>query len=371
MNPAALLLFALSAVSIGSGVAFGVTVGEDTGTALLIGAGFAAALAGLAVVGTQGRDVPVLEDGRRPGAFASAGPSVWPVAAGSAALLIATGLATGSGLVALGMAAAAVAGIGWFAQSWATHPTWTDEQNERVSSRLIMPIVLPLGVTAVVLLIAFAFSRTLLAVDKNTSVLIALVAALVILGTGIVVATRGLGRSAVLSILTVGALVTAGLGVGGALAGEREFHAAGETPEGDASEAETSGGPAGEEAEEGAADQGEGDDADHDAAAEGKPAASSPSRVELSADGLKFDKSALTLPAGEETVIVFANEEAQPHNVAIKNENGSTIFRPEGGGIITGPGEEVEYKVPPIESGEYTFFCEVHPAAMTGELKVA
>lgn len=342
MNPAALVLFGLSAAGIALGVGFGVTVGEDAGTALLIGAGLVSAVGGLAVVAAQGRDVPASDVARQPASLAPGGTSVWPVGVGLAALLVATGLATGGALVWFGMAAAAVAGVGWFAQSWASHPTWTDEQNERVSSRLIMPVALPLGITALVVLLAVAFSRTLLAVDKNTAVLIALVAALVILGGGVMVALRGLGRSAVLGLLTVGALATAGLGVGGAVAGEREFHQAGGE----------SGGPAGE---------GE----------EGEPEASTARRIEISADGLQFDKDSLTLPAGEVTVIAFTNEESQPHNVAVRDDGGSTIWRPEGGGIITGPGKEIEYNVAPIEPGEYTFFCEVHPAAMRGELTVA
>ena len=362
MNPAAVLLFALSALSLAIGVGFGVTVGEDAGTALLISAGLASAIGGLAIVGTQGRDVATLDVARQPASLAPSGSSVWPVGAGLAALLVATGMATGSGLVWLGMAAAAVAGAGWFAQSWAAHPTWTDEQNERVTSRLIMPIVLPLGVTALVILLAVSFSRILLAVDSNTAVLIALVGALVILGAGSWVALRGLGRSAVLGLLTAGALATAGLGVGGAVAGEREFHHAGGEGEHAAEES-------GEHAGEGEAGDGHaGQEAEE---AEGEPEASASSRIELSADGLEFDKDALTLPAGQVTVIAFTNEESQPHNVAFRNDGGSTIWRPEGGGIITGPGEEVEYEVPPMEPGEYTFFCEVHPAAMQGELTVA
>lgn len=378
MNPAALLFFALSAIGVAIGVGFGVTVGEDAGTALLIGAGLVSGIAGLAVVGTQGRDVPTLDASRQPASLAPAVSSVWPVGMGLAALLVATGMATGSGLVWFGMAAAAVAGAGWFAQSWASHPTWTDEQNERVSSRLIMPIALPLGVTALVVLLAVAFSRTLLAVDKNTAVLIALVAALVILGAGVMVAVRGLGRSAVLGLLTVGALATAGLGVGGAVAGEREFHPAGGEAGEAVAEGETNAGHEAESPEDGGPEPAE-DDGDGGSettvtgsvAEEGEPEASTPSRIEISADGLEFDKDELTLPAGEVTVIVFANEESQPHNVAIRNDSGSTVWRPEGGGIITGPGEEVEYEVPPIEPGEYTFFCEVHPAAMQGELTVA
>ena len=379
MNIAAILLFALSAVSLALGVGFGIAVGEDTGVVLLIGAGLAASVAGLAIVGTQGRDLSARAAGREPISLPAAGSSVWPVGLGLAAVLVATGLAAGSGLVLLGLAAAAVAGAGWFAQSWASHPTWTDEQHERVSSRLVMPVVLPLGVTAVVLVIAFAFSRTLLAVSKNAAIWIALVAALVILGAGVLISMRGLGRSAILGILTAGVLVTAGLGVGGAVAGEREFHPAGEGP----NTSETGDAHAGEGAEEGGAEPGqeEGEHAEEAqgptttgqgaAAAAGEPDASAPSRIEIAADNLEFDKDELTLPAGEVTTIVFVNEESQPHNVAIRTEGGMAVWRPDGGGIITGPDEEVEYSVPPIEPGEYTFFCEVHPAQMVGDLTVA
>ena len=380
MNIAAILLFALSAVSLALGVGFGVAVGEDTGTALLIGAGLAGAIGGLALVGTQGRDLTSRAAGREPLSLPAAGSSVWPLGFGLAAVLIATGMAAGSGLVLLGLAAAAVAGAGWFAQSWASHPTWTDEQHERVSSRLVMPLVLPLGVTALVLTVAFAFSRTLLAVSKNAAIWIALVAALVILGAGVLVALRGLGRSAVLGLLTAGVLATAGLGVGGAVAGEREFHDvveerghAGETSESHAEEGAEEGGsePGQEAGEHGEGEQAPPTTGQGAAAAAGEPEASTSSRIELSADNLEFDKDELTLPAGEVATIVFANEESQPHNVAIRNDGGSTVWRPEGGGIITGPGEEIEYEVSPIEPGEYRFFCEVHPAQMVGDLTVA
>lgn len=198
-----------------------------------------------------------------------------------------------------------------------------------------------------VALMAIAFSRILLAVPKNGSVIIALVAALVILGGGVAVAMRGLSRSAVLGVLTVGALATAGLGIGGAVAGEREFH----HPE------------AGEQAEAGGEEEMGGDP-------EAEPDSSISSEVELSADNLSFDKDSLELPAGEPSIIKFSNAESQPHNVAIRDGSGDTVFRPEGGGIITGPGEEADYDVPPLVAGDYTFFCEVHPAQMTGDLTV-
>lgn len=384
MNPASVLFFALSGASIVSGIGFAIIVGEENGAALLILGGVAAGLAGLATVLTQGRDVATPVEGREARSLSPSIPAVWPLAMGLASLVVATGMATGSGLVWLGLSAAAVAGVGWFAQSWSTHPTWTDEQHERVSSRLVLPLAIPVGVTALVLLLAFSFSRALLAASVNGSVLLALVAALVILGSGILVATRGLGRSAVLGLLTAGAVATAALGVGGAVAGERDFHHKGD---GEHAAAETDGDHGDEEAGNdhsesdghdepeagagGAASGGAVEPEGTEAPAEGEPEANAPRTVKISADKLAFDKDALTLPADQPTVIEFVNQESQPHNVAIKTGGGDTIYRPDGGGIITGPGEDIEYDVPPLEEGEYTFFCEVHPAQMQGELTVA
>jgi plastocyanin len=379
MNPAALLLFALSGASIVSGVGFAITVGEESGSVVLILGGVAAGIAALATVFTQGRDVAVPADSAEARSLSPSIPAVWPLALGLASLVVATGMATGSGLVWIGLAAAAVAGTGWFAQSWSAHPTWTDEQHERVSSRLVLPLAIPVGVTTLVLLLAFAFSRALLAVSVNGSVLLALVAALVILGAGVLVAFKGLSRSAVLGLLTAGAVTTAALGVGGAVAGEREFHQKGEgehaAESSDAGHAEEGeeGGHA-EEPEAGAGGAASGGAVKPEGAGvpeEGEPEASTPRSVKLSADKLAFDKEAFTLPADQPTVIEFTNKESQPHNVAIKTAGGNTIFRPEGGGIITGPGKDVDYDVPPLKEGEYTFFCEVHPAQMQGELTVA
>jgi len=381
MNPAALLLFALSGASIVSGIGFAITVGEESGSVVLILGGVAAGIAALATVFTQGRDVAVPADGAEGRSLSPSVPAVWPLALGLASLVVATGMATGSGLVWLGLAAAAVAGAGWFAQSWSAHPTWTDEQHERVSSRLVLPLAIPVGVTTLVLLLAFAFSRALLAVSVNGSVLLALVAALVILGAGVLVAFKGLGRSAVLGLLTAGAVTTAALGVGGAVAGEREFHHKGEgehaAESADADQAEEGGHSeegGHEEPEAGAGGAASGGAVEPEGAGvpeEGEPEASAPRSVKISADKLAFDKDAFTLPADQPTVIEFANKESQPHNVAIKTGGGDTIFRPEGGGIITGPGKDVDYDVPPLKEGEYTFFCEVHPAQMQGELTVA
>lgn len=89
--------------------------------------------------------------------------------------------------------------------------------------------------------------------------------------------------------------------------------------------------------------------------------------VEIAANNLQFDTDELTVPADTPFIIRFDNQEAQPHNVAILEEEGSSqaLFR---GEIFTGP-DVVEYEVDPIPAGEYYFLCEVHPT-MNGTVTV-
>jgi plastocyanin len=378
MNPAAFVLFTIAGASIVSGLGFLIAVDEEVGAVVLLGGGVAALVAGLGIVLTQGRDVVLPDAGREATSLPPSVPAAWPFALALGVLVAASGMATRNELVWVGVISMAVAGAGWFAQSWSQHPTWTDEQHERVTNRLVLPLALPLGVTGLVAVLAIAFSRALLAASVNGSVLLALVAALVILGAGTLVALKGLGRSAVLGLLTTGALVTAALGVGGAVAGEREFHHKGEggehAAEGDGEHAEEGGGDHSEDdggGAAGAASEGASEVPEGQEPTEGEPAATAPRSVELVADDLAFDKDSLTLPADQPNTIEMVNEENLPHNVAIKTQEGDLVFRPDGGGIITGPGKSVEYDVPPLKQGEYIFFCEVHPAQMQGDLTVA
>ena len=100
------------------------------------------------------------------------------------------------------------------------------------------------------------------------------------------------------------------------------------------------------------------------------PAACSPSGTSLSltADGHKFDKDCLAVPAGEAFTIRFENRDADRHNVAILVSHTSTeaLFQ---GDIIAGPKSTV-YAVPNMKAGTYHFHCEVHPNLMNGTFVV-
>ncbi len=112
-----------------------------------------------------------------------------------------------------------------FAKVWSEDPTWTPRLHERVSFRLLVPVGLPVAMFLLAATIAISLSRILLAVSKNGSVLIAIVAAVVILGACSWVAMRPRVTSSTVVVLAAAAVVSvAGAGITGVAAGEREFH---------------------------------------------------------------------------------------------------------------------------------------------------
>lgn len=84
--------------------------------------------------------------------------------------------------------------------------------------------------------------------------------------------------------------------------------------------------------------------------------------VKITADQLKFSTDRLEVPAGKPFVIEFENKDAVQHNVAIVDKSGKELFA---GVIFAGP-KTMQYNVPAIPAGEYTFRCDVHPTVMFG-----
>jgi plastocyanin len=87
--------------------------------------------------------------------------------------------------------------------------------------------------------------------------------------------------------------------------------------------------------------------------------------VQISALNIAFEQTSATAPADAPFTIHFNNKEAVPHNVNVKDSSGASKFK---GDLVTGP-KEVDYQVPALSAGDYTFVCDVHPN-MTGTLKV-
>jgi len=91
-----------------------------------------------------------------------------------------------------------------------------------------------------------------------------------------------------------------------------------------------------------------------------------PNLVHISALGIKFEQTSVTVPAGTPFQIQFENKDAgTPHNVAIHlgGPTGAELFM---GTVFNGVETRV-YDVPALDAGAYAFVCTVHPT-MVGTL---
>ena len=88
--------------------------------------------------------------------------------------------------------------------------------------------------------------------------------------------------------------------------------------------------------------------------------------MQLAARNITYSTNALQATADAAFTIHFNNEDSgTPHNVEIKDAGGATAFK---GEIVTGP-RQIDYAVPPLKAGTYSFNCSVH-SSMTGTLTV-
>jgi plastocyanin len=193
---------------------------------------------------------------------------------------------------------------------------------------LLLPILIPIGGLAVIVVVLYAFSRVLLSVKPNAATAVAFAAAAGVMAVATFVASRKRVTGAALGAFVGAAAGIAMLAGGVAIAvigpPEEEvkpFHAALAAPEGAASAG--------------------------------------------------FSTDALEVEAGVPIDLEFDNEDPSVgHNVQIfdgPDDSAASLFQ---GEVITGPAKKT-YPVPPLPEGEYFFHCEVHPTTMTGTITAA
>jgi plastocyanin len=196
----------------------------------------------------------------------------------------------------------------------------------RTRDRVVLPILLPIVMLLVIAAALFGFSRILLSLTKDAATAIALIVALSILVVAALVASRSVVRASSLASM-LGAI--AGVAM---LAGGIALIAVG----------------AGGEKEGG-----------------GGPAAT----ISLTAKGIAFDKTKLSVPAGKPFAIAFDNQDAGiQHDVQIFDNEGFTGTPLLNGEIVTGPAK-VTYEASALDPGTYYFHCSVHPAQMQGTIE--
>jgi cytochrome c oxidase subunit 2 len=88
--------------------------------------------------------------------------------------------------------------------------------------------------------------------------------------------------------------------------------------------------------------------------------------INLVAKGVKFDQSALTVPAAGFTLHYDNQDNQIPHDFVILDSAGTKVF---GTPSLTGPKAQ-DFPVPAIPAGSYKFECSIHPTQMFGTLTV-
>jgi plastocyanin len=78
--------------------------------------------------------------------------------------------------------------------------------------------------------------------------------------------------------------------------------------------------------------------------------------VTIAAKDMKFVQTAVPVKADAAFDLVFDNQEGAPHNIAISDASGASVFK---GEIVSST--KVTYAVPALAAGTYSFICEVHP----------
>lgn len=195
---------------------------SDLGALALWGlASGAATLAGFSLF-TRDNETDTVEEAVE----AATGPatrSFWPIIVALGTAMVLLGVATVPVVFVLGVAVLAGGGIEWMVTGWADRASADSRYNSLVREKILGGIEYP-GLAAVVaIVIAFLFSRIMLAVSKNGATIIFIVVASVIFALGFVFSGRpGLRRKALTVVAPVAVAALAVAGVVSALSGERE-----------------------------------------------------------------------------------------------------------------------------------------------------
>lgn len=195
---------------------------NDLGALALIGLGCAFGAIGGFGLFTRDGDVFSEEDAIE-ASTASPTRSFWPIVFALGLALTLTGLATTPIVFVLGVATLIGGGAEWAIQNWADRASSDAAYNGFVRARAISAIEYP-GIAAVGLgVIAFLFSRVMLAVSKNQGSVIFIVVATAIMTAGFVFAFKPSMRGKATAVITtIGAVALLAVGVVSALSGERD-----------------------------------------------------------------------------------------------------------------------------------------------------
>jgi hypothetical protein len=203
-------------------------VGDHFGYGVLVIAGFVSLFLGALSLAV--RDAEALAEAQVAGTETvppaiPAAPSYWPAVTAFGVALVVIGLVASPVLFVIGLVALGVVLVEWAVQAWADHATGDPATNRQIRSRLMNPIEFPAAGLLAIGVVVAAFSRLFLSLSADTAVWVGIGITGVIIVIGFFFAARPrISANVIVGVLLVAALVVVGLGIAGAVSGEREFH---------------------------------------------------------------------------------------------------------------------------------------------------
>lgn len=315
---------AIAVFAVGGAIFYTGVVQDRSGAVLFVALSIGSIAALLATTRTDVRDASQPASDEPAAAIAvdrsAAGyPAPWPVLAAGSVVAVAVGLINGPDVLIPGLVVAVAMAGGWYGRNVREHGTWTPVVRERVASRLVRPLGMPVGALLLLGVIAVSISRVLLAINKDAATFLAIALAVVAMGGCAFLASRpSLGTNVLWALAGVAGVAVIAAGFVGGAQGEREFH---------------------HEHDEGA--------------------------ITVSALDSVFEAEELELPAGETVEVTLINRDELPHNFAVYSEDGEPLVS---NPPFSGVGRQTYHFETPDKAGEYSYVCEIHPATMTGKL---
>lgn len=208
-------------------------VGDQFGYTLFMAAAVSSLGAGFASLAFRDGDPEALAELENAAAIPPiaepADLSQWPIVTGFALVLMTLGLATSSVIFAIGAGALAIAAIEWTIKAWSERATGDPEVNRIIRNRLMYPAEIPAAGLILVAILVFCFSRILLTSSKGGAVWVATGIGLVMFLGAVLVGTRPqVRRGLVVGAVLLGGAAAVGLGIFGAVNGERKVEHEGE-----------------------------------------------------------------------------------------------------------------------------------------------
>lgn len=195
---------------------------SDLGSVALVSLTGAAGLMSGLVLFTRDATVETADAAHAANA-APSGPGPWPMVLALGAAVMLLGVATVQPVFVAGVAVALLGAAEWLVTDWADRASADSAFNRFVRERALQAIELPVFAAIGAGLVAFSFSRIMLAVSKSGGAVLFIVISAAILVAGFLVAFRPGFRGKVITVLSgLAAVSLVAAGVVSATSGERE-----------------------------------------------------------------------------------------------------------------------------------------------------